>query len=216
MGASSDAETQAIPAPPEPRGPRRGGGKARRTGRLRNRALWHLALGLSACGVTILVGAVVLRGRDSRGLAAAAPAEGNMTRDEAIRLSQGYAEAHGVKKSPGLNDKNLGGLEVGGQTVYYEYQPEAKRLECGALIYRFNKPPRDKVLEGFRAEEAAGTDTGGGTLYYEPRNQGLFLRRYYRSTVPQDQFNRDVDRLRKAASVWADEVLDRVATKVFG
>lgn len=241
-GASSDEATRVNPVDgrgPVMLAPARGAGP--RASRARQKALWHVALGLSACGITILVGAVVLRAREAprtpagsvalaaivdgegRGGVRAAGGEraddrreGSMTRDEALRLARSYSEAQGIKNSPGLNDKNLGGVESGGQTLYYEYQPDGKRLECGALIYRFNKPPRDKVLEGFKAEEAAGTDTGGGSLHYEPQNHGLFLRRIYHSAVPAAQFNKDMDRLRKAAAIWADQVLDRVATKAFG
>jgi hypothetical protein len=167
------------------------------------------ALGAAAVAVFCpCPGTAQAQGKDAK--------EGSMKREEAVRLAKAYAAAHGVKDSPGLNDKNLGGLEIEGHTVYFEYQPEAKQLESGALIYKFHKPPKPKVLEAFQQEEQAGTDTGGGHLYYEPKNQGLFLRRFYKTAPSDAQFIKDTDRLRKASQVWADQVLDRVATKVFG
>lgn len=175
---------------------------------------WLGGLALCLCGALGVAalcpcpGTAQAQGKDAK--------EGSMKREEAVRLAKAYAAAHGVKDSLGLNDKNLGGLEIEGQTVYFEYQPEAKQLESGALIYKFHKPPKPKVLEAFQREEQAGTDTGGGHLYYEPKNQGLFLRRIYKAAPADAQFIKETDRMRKASQVWADEVLDRVATKVFG
>lgn len=173
-----------------------------------------LALGLLAAGVTVALGVGARAG--GRDAAREASKEGSMKREEAVRLAKAYAAAHGVKDSPGLNEKNLGGVEVEGRSVYFEYQPEARQLEAGALIYRFRQPPKPGVIDAFFKEEQAGTDTGGGQLHYEQKGQLLILRRTYKGAVPEAQLIKDMDRLRKASQVWADEVLDRVATKVFG
>ena len=65
------------------------------------------------------------------------------------------------------------------------------------------------------AAHAAGTDTGGGTVDYEPENKSLFLSRTYTQAPPQTAFIEDMKRLMKASLVWGDEVLDRVASGVF-
>ncbi len=144
--------------------------------------------------------------------------QGTMTRDVAVRLARAYLEAHSQgqgMKSPGLNDKNLGGAEIDGQTLYFEYLPERKVLTCHALVYRFHKPPRPGVVEGFQAEQREGTDAGGGQVEYQTENQGVFLSRTYLAAIPDAEFVKDLDRLLKASRIWGKEVLDRVASRVF-
>jgi hypothetical protein len=148
--------------------------------------------------------------------AAAAPP---MTRERATGLARAFLRSYGVE-SAGLNANGLGGAAVGDGSVYFEYRPgpggRPGTLKCSALIYRFHDLPKPGVLDGFRAEERAGTaDTGGGRVDYEPENKGLYLSRVYAHPVDAAAFRRDMERLMKASRVWGDEVLDRVATRVF-
>ncbi|WNG36300.1 hypothetical protein F0U60_23355 [Archangium minus] len=137
-----------------------------------------------------------------------------MTRDEAQRLVQAFMKSLG-QPSEGLNPQGFGGAVLGEAQLYFEYHADKQALEASALVYKFRDPPKPGVLEGFRAEEKAGTDTGGGAVDYEPENKSLFLSRTY-STVPQDAaFKEDMQRLTQASLVWGDEVLDRVASRVF-
>lgn len=145
------------------------------------------------------------------------PAKGGepMTREEAVRLVRAFFRGHGMNSS-GLNANNLGGAMVGQGQIYFEYQPRQQALKCSALIYKFHDKPKPGVLEGFKEEEQAKTaDTGGGTVDYEPENKGLYLSRTYTKTVDERAFRKDMRRLIKASLVWGDEVLDRVASKVF-
>ena len=138
-----------------------------------------------------------------------------ITRDEAVRMIQGYFKSHGVE-SPGLNENNLGGASVAQYQIYFEYQPAKRALKCSALIYKFRDEPKPGVIEGFKAEEQARTaDTGGGTLEYEPVNKGLYLSRVYTESASDEEFARDLKLLMEASEVYGDQVLDRVATKVF-
>ena len=144
------------------------------------------------------------------------PASGGvMTRESAQELLRWYARSQGAVLSPGLNAQGFGGITVGPAQVYFEYHEDTKTLECSALVYRFHEPPKPGVLDGFRAEEKEGTDTGGGSVDYEPENRGLFLSRHYTQVPPGNEFARDMKRLMKASNVWGDEVLDRVASRVF-
>ena len=131
------------------------------------------------------------------------------------------APHYGIMSHPQLNfrldlhpdrQKNKVG---GGAQVYFEYHEARGVLECSALVYRFNEPPRPGVIEGFEAEAREGTDTGGGSVDYERENRGLFLSREYAVMPEGAAFTRDMKRLAKASLVWGDEVLDRVASRVF-
>lgn len=139
-----------------------------------------------------------------------------MTRDEAVRLIQQFAKAEGTNTS-GLNENNLGGLGLGSGDVYFEYQLARHTLKCSALIYRFRKDPKLAVIEGFyQAERERWADTGGGSLEFQTENKGLYLSRSYDQSLPDNEFERDLKRLLKAAEVWGDEVLNRVADRAGG
>lgn len=143
------------------------------------------------------------------------PSGGPMTRESAQELVRWYARSRGAVLSPGLNAEGFGGIAEGGSQVYFEYHEDSKALEVSALVYRFHEPPKPGVLAGFEAEAREGTDTGGGTVDYERENRGLFLSRTYAQVPDGHAFAKDVQRLAKASLVWGDEVLDRVASRVF-
>jgi hypothetical protein len=137
-----------------------------------------------------------------------------MTREEAQRLIQVFMQSVG-QPSEGLNPQGFGGAVLGDAQLYFEYHSDKQVLETSALIYKFRDAPKPGVIEGFRGEEKAGTNTGGGAVDYEPENKSLFLSRTY-STLPADAtFREDMQRLTQASLVWADEVMDRVASRVF-
>jgi len=138
-----------------------------------------------------------------------------MTRDEATQLVQSYLKAIGVPLSPGLNAKGLGGAAVGEAQLYFEHTDTDGVLKCSALIYRFRDAPRPGVLDGFRDEQKAGTDTGGGTVDFEPESKSLFLSRSY-TTPPLDiVFASEMSKLNQASLAWGGDVFERVASKVF-
>lgn len=143
------------------------------------------------------------------------PSGGPMTREAAEALTRWYARSQGAVLSPGLNPQGFGGIAIGGAQLYFEYHEEEQALECSALVYRFHEPPKPGVLEGFQAEAREGTDTGGGTVDYERENRGLYLSRTYSQVPDGHAFAREMKQLMKASLVWGDEVLDRVASRVF-
>lgn len=138
-----------------------------------------------------------------------------MTREEAQRLVQVFMQSIG-QPSEGLNPQGFGGAVIGEAQLYFEYHSGKQELEASALIYKFRDAPKPGVLEGFRAEEKSGTDTGGGAVDYEPENKSLFLSRTYARPPADAAFREDMQRLTQASLVWADEVMDRVASRVFG
>ena len=137
-----------------------------------------------------------------------------MTRDEAKTLVQAYLLTH-KQSSEGLNAQGFGGAVIGDAQIYFEYHGKTSQLEVSALVYKFRDRPKPGVLEGFSAEEKAGTDTGGGAVDYEPENKSLFLSRYYAEVPPVETFQQHLDQLMKASLHWSQEVLNRVASRVF-
>ncbi|WNG27502.1 hypothetical protein F0U62_28400 [Cystobacter fuscus] len=137
-----------------------------------------------------------------------------MTRDEAQKLVQAYLLAL-KQPSEGLNPQGFGGAVIGEAQLYFEYHGKTQQLEASALVYKFRDRPKPGILEGFSAEEKAGTPTGGGVVDYEPENKSLFLSRSYASVPPVETFQQDMDQLMKASLQWSTEVLERVASRVF-
>ncbi|MCY1032557.1 hypothetical protein OV207_13875 [Corallococcus sp. BB11-1] len=137
-----------------------------------------------------------------------------MTLEEAQRLVQSFMRAHGDTEGSGLNAKGFGGAALGEAQIYFEHAKDSGALKCSALIYRFRDAPRPGVIDGFRAEEKAGTDTGGGKVDYETENKSLFLSRTYGVLPAEQQFKEDLDRLVEASLNWGEEVFNRVADRV--
>jgi hypothetical protein len=153
----------------------------------------------------------------SMGLARPVPAGGGaVTLEGARTLVRWFLQTRGAPASEGLNENGLGGAMVGGAQLYFEHEAPAQRLKCSALVYRFREAPKPGVIDGFRKEAEEGTDTGGGEVDYEPESMSLFLSRTYGVLPSGVDFSRDMDALMKASVGWGDEVLDRVATRVFG
>ncbi|MBN1203472.1 MAG: hypothetical protein JXB05_00925 [Myxococcaceae bacterium] len=138
-----------------------------------------------------------------------------MTRDEAQRLAQAFLAATGNPNSPGLNPQGFGGVAISDAQLYFEWHDTEQMLECSALIHKFHDSPKPGIIEGFEQEQKSGTDTGGGSVDYEPENKSLFLSRNYTQAPPQTAFIEDMKRLMRASLVWSNEVADRVASSVF-
>lgn len=141
---------------------------------------------------------------------------GNLTRDDAVKLAQAALAAHGVKDSPGLNAQDYGGFDRGDQPVVFEYSADRKVLTVLALCYRFRKPPRPGLLEAYQDEARQGSDTGGGVIEFRSDSGGLFLSRSYPQRTDPGRFVEEINMLMRAASYWAAEVLPAVASRVFG
>jgi hypothetical protein len=142
-----------------------------------------------------------------------------VTRDHAVRLIRSFGRSMGVEGA-GLNKNDTGGLLLGEGELFFEYHRalftmEEPSLQCSALIYRFRDEPRDGLIDAFKAEEAGGTPTGGGTIEYDSATKGLFLTRAYVRTVDEKAFREDMTRLVRAGRRWGNEVLARVSQRFF-
>ncbi len=144
------------------------------------------------------------------------PGGGPVTREAAAGLVRWFLQTQGVLETPGLNEQGFGGAMVGGAQLHFEHHADTQQLECSALVYRFREEPRPGVIEGFLKEAEEGADTGGGVVDYEPESRSLFLSRTYSELPSGTAFARDMEALMKASLEWGDDVLDRVATRVFG
>ena len=138
-----------------------------------------------------------------------------MTRDDAVRLVQAVFRAVG-QQSPGLNEKGFGGLMLGTAQVFFEHQPQSGALLGRAHIYTFRKDPRPGALESLRAEEKAGTSTGGGSFEFVPENRGAFLTRVYTEPVDEAAFVQQIGQLGEASLEWRDGALPRAFEKARG
>lgn len=137
-----------------------------------------------------------------------------MTSEEAQRLVQSFMRAMGEQTSPGLNPQGFGGIAKGEAQLYFEFVPTSGELKCSGLIYRFRDAPRPGVLDGFLAEEKAGTDTGGGTVDFEKESKSLFLSRTYTTPPPEQSFEIGMKKLMEASVAWGGPVFERVAARV--
>ncbi|WP_163999387.1 hypothetical protein [Pyxidicoccus caerfyrddinensis] len=137
-----------------------------------------------------------------------------MNIEEAQRLVQAFMRTQGEQQSPGLNPQGFGGLAKGEAQLYFEFVPTSGELKCSALIYRFRDAPRPGVLDGFLAEEKAGTDTGGGKVDFEKESKSLFLSRTYGTVPPDQSFELGMNKLMAASLAWGGPVFERVAAKV--
>lgn len=137
-----------------------------------------------------------------------------MTRNEAARMVQHFFLANDVV-SEGLNEKNLGGAQVGDLQVFFQYLPDMGILRCSAHIYSFHDAPKPGVLEGFKKAADGGADTGGGYFEYQPENRGIYLSRDYKSPAGDEEFLNDLARLMGATREWGGPILEKVAAAVF-
>jgi len=89
-------------------------------------------------------------------------------------------------------------------------------LKCLALIYRFRLEPKARVMDALKREELTkAAHAADAELEYQPDNRALYLTREYQEPVASEQFNEEMKRLAETSLVWANEVLDGLASQVF-
>jgi hypothetical protein len=136
-----------------------------------------------------------------------------VTRDEAVATVQALCRAIDPKaKTKGLSPKNVGGVSVGAEAIYFEYAPEAGTLSVMASVYRFKAMPKPAVLEAFRAVEKT-EDKGGGRFDYQAPSKSVLLTRVYASAPKAEELKRETERLAAAARRWREQVVPKVAAQ---
>lgn len=127
-----------------------------------------------------------------------------MTRDEAVRQVKTYLGDMGVD-SPGLGADDWGGIELPEGSVLFEYQA-AGTLRASALVYRFARPPSER-LRAALVQAGAQADTGGGGVEFVGDGLSLCLSRTYATAVDPDLFQAQIEALYGASRDWEAEVL---------
>lgn len=136
-----------------------------------------------------------------------------MTRDEAVATIQALCQAIDPKaKTKGLSPKNVGGVSVGAEAIFFEFAPEAGTLSVMASVYRFRAMPRPAVLDAFRSVEKT-EDKGGGKFEYQAPSKSVLLTRVYTSAPAVEKLKRETEQLVAAARRWRDEVVPKVAAR---
>jgi hypothetical protein len=137
-----------------------------------------------------------------------------VTRDQAVQLIQGLCKAldpDGTPSKVGLNENDLGGVSIGEEALYFEYQKAKGELTVSALVYRFRAKPKAPVLEAFRALEKQ-EDKGGGRFDYQAASKSVLLSRTYESAGAA-ALKADVEKLVAACQRWRRDVIPSVAER---
>ncbi len=187
-------------------------------------AMTCLPSGFRAMVVGLLALLAPVAGLDTAGAAQDPSASGSIDLETANRLLDDYArhvlsqlprrwrEAQEKKwrdDPPRFGANSIYQFSGPAGRIALEHDPEKQRLYCYAVIF---KPRREYPLIGLTGEEiltaleraaAAGVDTGGGEVVYDPIAKGFFLRRGY-SQPPKSarQMARQLDRLTAAGEKW--------------
>lgn len=94
----------------------------------------------------------------------------------------------------------------------FEYDASGQRLFCDALVHKLRDDypriglSREEIQAALEGAEAAGIDTGGGEVFYDPVATAFFIRRTY--VDPPDDLDRmraELDRLTAAGERWFRE-----------
>lgn len=134
-----------------------------------------------------------------------------MTKQEAKTQVEAFFEKIGDKDVSVFNEKNFAKALIGEAIMGFVYN-EDETLLCQSLIYRFRKPPQQKVMEAIEFE-SQNAPKGGGEIAFDEENFTLVLQRDYQQKVSEDDFYNDMQKLAKASLIWSDEVLQRVAER---
>ncbi len=137
-----------------------------------------------------------------------------MTKTEAKQQLEAFFRKLG-KQVSFFEEANSVKTQIGEAFLGFEFAADANLLSCQALIYRFRRAPRDKVLQAIYAEETE-TNNGGGRVVFDAEELTLYLRRDYTEITDDEQFYNQINRLAAASMKWNGEILERAAKKVFG
>lgn len=132
-----------------------------------------------------------------------------VTREQAIATIQGFLRSHGIDSSPGLDERNVGGLVTRESQLRFDYVPDPGVLVCSALVYPLPFQPAEDELAKLR-NEAAALGTSCGVLHFDPNDGILEVRRSYDSLPGDAEFHQDMTRLWNASRTLDQDVLDRV------
>jgi hypothetical protein len=146
------------------------------------------------------------------GLAAANRLLAEYTQHVAARLPARWRQAEEQRmrqEPPRIDPPGIYQLTGPAGQIAFEYDVDAGRLLCSAKIHKIRREyplvglTVDELRAGLDHAVAAGVDTGGGELVWDPEAQGFFLRRAYsRPPKTMRQMARDLDRLTDVGEKW--------------
>lgn len=126
-----------------------------------------------------------------------------MNFDDAQLMVRGFFESAGIT-SPGLNGKGFGGAEIESNALVFQF--DAAALRCFAVVFRFDRPAADEVIERLMTYDTAKRwSDDRGRLVYLPASLTLAVVRRFDEPVEVGQFTRDLLELVQRASRWANE-----------
>lgn len=124
-----------------------------------------------------------------------------MTFEEARRVVNGCLKAFNLNDAA-LSDDGFAAMSIAALPIYFEYSAAKQELTCSALVYRFDEPPQQSVLDKLYAFDARTPRNVDGQLQYRPVNKALLVSRTY-SEIPEGlAFFEDIKRLAILGSNW--------------
>lgn len=124
-----------------------------------------------------------------------------MTFDEA-RLTVGSCLRAFNLSDGGLSDDGFAAISIAALPIHFEYSASKQELTCSALVYRFDEPPKQDVLDKLYTFDAKSPRNVHGRLEYRPLNRALLVARSYKSVPASAQFFEDVKNLAILGSNW--------------
>ena len=134
-----------------------------------------------------------------------------MTKEQAQRQLEAFFLSIGEKASI-FGEKNFVKARIGEAVLGFEFDVENDLLSAKALVYRFRREPKEKVLDRI---ESAGqrSNTGDGKIVFDPQELTLYLQRDFDDELSDKIFFDDINRLAQASLKWSSEILQDVAER---
>lgn len=124
-----------------------------------------------------------------------------MTFDEARVAVATCLRAFKIKDG-GLSDDGFAAISIAALPIYFEYSASTQKLTCSALVYRFDEPPKQAILDKLYAFDERTPRNVHGRLEYRPLNRALLVARSYTSTPAPAELFEDIKNLAILGSNW--------------
>ncbi len=134
-----------------------------------------------------------------------------MQKNEAINLIKTFLTANEFPLDDLNAENNYFQTMVDEEIIAFNFRDEV--LTCSALIYQFQKQPKQNISTAIDEEAKAETR---GEIKYEADNKTLYILQKFTENIEESEFIESINTLAKAGKNWRIEVLDRVAAKVNG
>ncbi len=137
-----------------------------------------------------------------------------MTREEVKKQLEAFFQKLGITASF-FEDKNFAKATIGEALIGFEFVENESVLKAQALIYRFRNSPNPLVIEALFAEQQ-NTDTGGGTLRFDPEDFSLYLEKVFNEKISAEKFYEQLNHLAQSSLLWSSQILPQIAQTIHG